>query len=113
MSKYTQIDIRLIPFYEKGLVKQFPRIARLLREWSYRTPLEKEVSMYALVDYMADIAHEPGVPSDVKNRIAPYVSKLSALKETAREQLLSRKLNELDQCLYQIEDQFEDLEKSL
>ena len=41
MSKYTQIDIRLIPFYEKGFVKQFPRIVRLLREWSYRTPLEK------------------------------------------------------------------------
>jgi hypothetical protein len=113
MSKYIQIDIRLIPFYDKGFVKQFPRIAHLLNERSYRTPLEEEVSLYAIVDYLVDITHEPGVPSDIKSSIAPYVKKLSALKEAAREQLLSRKLNELDQYLYRIEDQFEDLEKNL
>ena len=113
MSKYMQIDIRLIPFYEKGFDKQFPRIARLLKDVSYGTPLEKELSLYAIVDYFVGITHEPGVPSDIKSSIAPYVKKLSALKETAREQLLWRKLDELDQCLYQIEDQFEDLEKSL
>jgi hypothetical protein len=113
MSKYMQIDIRLIPYYEKGFVKQFPRIAHLLDERSYRTPLDKEVSLYAIVDYLVDITHEPAVPSGIKSNIAPYVKKLSALKATAREQLLSRKLDELDQCLYEIEDQFEDLEKSL
>ena len=113
MSKYMQIDIRLIPFYEKNFVKQFPKIARLLKECSYGTPPEKEVSMYALVDDLVNISQEPGTPKDIKNRIAPHVKKLSTLKETAREQLLSRKLNELDQSLYQIEDQFEDLENIL
>lgn len=113
MSQYMQIDIRLIPIYEKGFVKQFPRIARLLREWSPRTQPETELSMYALVDYVADLSHEPRLPPDIKNRIAPYVKKLSTLKETAREQLLSRDLKALDQSLYRIEDQFEDLEQIL
>jgi hypothetical protein len=108
-----QIDIRLIPIYEKGFIKQFPRIVRLLREWSPRTQPETEVSLYALVDYVADLSHEPGLPSDIKNRIAPYVKKLSTLKDKAREQLLARNLNALDQSLYRIEDQFEDLEQIL
>jgi len=103
----------LIPIYEKGFVKHFPMIASLLKEGAYRTPRDKETSLYDLVDYLVDITREPGFPLSIKNRIEPYVIKLSALKETAREKLLLRKIKELDQCLYQIEDQFEDLEKIL
>jgi len=53
------------------------------------------------------------VPSGIKEKIDPYVTKMKALKKTAGELLLSRKLNELDRFLYQIEDQFLDLESSL
>jgi len=111
MSKYMQIDIRLIPIYEKGFADHFPGIANLLKESGYQKHIENDESLYLLVDYLADLIHSPDFSPDIKKRIAPYVTKMSALKAKAREKLLSRKLDELDQYLYQIEDQFEDLEK--
>ena len=113
MSKYMQIDVRLRPFYEKPLVKVFPKISKLMSSMDYKEPLEKEPSLYLLVDSLVSMSRDDMVPSDIKEKISPYVTKMKALKETARELLLSRKLNELDQCLYQIEDQFLDLESSL
>ena len=111
MSKYMQIDIRLIPFYEKGFVEHFQGIASLLKEGGYQKHIDNDESLYSIVDYLVDITQDPGFSSYIKKRIAPYVVRMSALKSAAQEKLLSRKLEELDQCLYQLEDQFEDLEK--
>jgi len=46
MSKYMQIDIGLRPFYEKPLVKVFPKISKLMSSMDYKEPLEKEPSLY-------------------------------------------------------------------
>ena len=113
MSRHMQIDIRLIPFYEKPFEKVFPRTAALLREHGYTEPLERDVSLYDLVDTLADMVHAPSIPKDVKARITPHVAELTSLKETARERLLSRHLNELDEMLYELEDAFGELERSL
>ncbi len=113
MSRHMQIDIRLIPFYEKPFDKAFPRTALLLREYGYTEPLERDVSLYDLVDTLADMMHAPGVPKELKARIGPRVAGLTSLKETARELLLSRRLNELDRALYELEDAFGELESSL
>jgi hypothetical protein len=107
MSRYMQIDIRLIPIYEKSFVDHFPGIANLLKESGCQKSIENDESLYLLVD----LVNDPDISSDTKKRIAPHVTRMSALKAMAGEKLLSRKLDELDQCLYQIEDQFEDLEK--
>ena len=113
MSKFMQVDIRVIPRYERSLVEQFPRITDLLKQMYYTEPVEKEVSLYALVDYMVSVTHNPEMPHDIKRKIKPYVQKMLSSKRIAREQLLSKKLNELDKSLYLIEDQFEDLEGAL
>ncbi len=113
MSRHMQIDIRLIPFYEKPFKKAFPKLAELLKEHGYTTPLEREVSLYDLVDILVDMTYAPSVSKDVKERIDSPVSTLRDLKETAREQLLARHLNELDATLYLMEDAFDELEKRL
>jgi hypothetical protein len=113
MSKYMQIDIRLIPIYEKGFAEHFPGIASLLKEGGYQKHIDNDESLYLLIDCLVDITRAPDFSSEIKKRIAPYVTKMSALKEMAREELLPRRLKELDQCLYQIEDLFEDLEKNI
>ena len=51
MSKYMQIDIRLIPFYEKPFENVFPKLSKVLKELTYLGPKEGEVSFYVLVDY--------------------------------------------------------------
>ncbi|MFO7600312.1 MAG: hypothetical protein R6X27_10955 [Candidatus Desulfacyla sp.] len=113
MSKYMQIDIRLIPFYEKRFEKRFPNIAKLLTQRSYTELVEKGVSIYEMADTLETVAENPDTPSDLKDAISPYVEKMMQLKEVAREHLLARRLNELDQALYRMEDVFEDLEGAL
>ena len=108
-----QIEIRIVPFYEKPFVERFPNIADLLKRMSNANPQTKDISFYALVDYMVGISHDPDVPSEVKESIGPFVQEMLSVKKMAREKLLSRGLNELDQLLYKIEDQFEELESSL
>ncbi len=113
MSKFMQVDIRVIPIYEKSMAEQFPRITDLLKKMSYTDPVEKEIPLYAVVDYMVSVENNPETPDDIKRKIKPYVQKMLSSKRMAREQLLSKKLNELDKSLYLIEDQFEDLEGAL
>ncbi len=113
MSQYMQIEIRVVPFYEKPFVERFPNIADLLKRMSYPDPQTKEIPFYALVDNMVSLSRDPDVPSDVKESIGPFVQEMFRVKKMAREKLLSRDLNELDQLLYKIEDQFEELESSL
>lgn len=113
MSKYMQVDIRVIPFYEKRFEKRFPNIADLLRRMSHKDLVEREVSFYEMADYLETIIDNPGTLSDVRDKLGPYAEKIMELKEIAREHLLARRLNELDQVLYQMEDQFVDLEEVL
>jgi hypothetical protein len=113
MSRYMQIDIRIIPFYEGRFEKRFPRIADLLRQTSHKDLVEKEVSLYELTDYLETIAESPDTPSSIKEKLGPYVLKIMPLREVAREHLLARRLNELDRVLYLIEDAYEDLEDVL
>jgi hypothetical protein len=108
-----QIDIRIRPFYEKPFEKEFPKIANLLRNVFYEKALEGEISLYALVDWLVSLSRDPMSPSTVRETILPYVDKMKRSKKTAGECLITRKLNELDECLYQIEDHFQDLENNL
>ena len=112
MSRQMQIDIRLLPFYEKGFKGHFPKLAKAMENSGYLDSGDPEPSLYDLVDVLRRMNLDPQVPSPVKKAFAPFLQKLTALKEVAREALLARKLNELDQLLYRIEDEFEDLEKA-
>jgi len=113
MSQFMQIDIRVIPFFEVPFEKRFPHLVELLRRVGYGEVLKKEPSFYALIDTIATISEHPDTPSELRDLISPYEVKLKNLKEQAREHLLARRLDDLDQMLYQIEDQFEDLEGAL
>ncbi|MFP3913042.1 MAG: hypothetical protein ACLFUT_13285 [Desulfobacteraceae bacterium] len=113
MSRYMQIDIRVVPFFEKPFEKSFPNLVNCLRQLSYNDLVEKDPCLYHLTDHLVMIAESPNTPADIKERLRPYVVKLEPLKEQAREFLLSRHLNELDRLLYRMEDVFEDLEGAL
>ncbi len=110
MSKYMQIDISVIPFFEVPFEKAFPHLVETFRRLGYGEVLLKEPSFYKLIDTLATLYDHPDTPSDIKERLGPFVDKLHHLKARAREHLLARRLDELDRSLYEIEDQFEDLE---
>jgi hypothetical protein len=108
-----QIDIRLLPFYAKGFKTHFPRLAGVLERERYLATGENEPSLYFLVDLLQRMEVDPAVPSPVKAAMNPFLGRLSALKDKAREALLERRLNDLDRLLYLLEDEFENLETSL
>lgn len=108
-----QIDIRLIPFYEKPFVELFPGTAGMLHQVGRPELAERDISLYDLIDDVADIHEDPNVVENIRSRLGVHVERLVSLKARAREHLLARRLNELDQVLYLIEDAFEDLEEVL
>lgn len=110
MSQYMQIDISIRPFFEVPFEKRFPRLADLLRRLGYQETLQKEPSFYHLIDTLMTICDHPETPKNIREQISPFVGKLTALKAEARDQLLARRLDDLDRKLYEIEDQFEDME---
>jgi hypothetical protein len=113
MSKYMQIDLRLLPFYEKRFRKLFPNISNLLMQLGYHELVETEISLYDLVDHLVTISRSPHTPSHLKETLSPHISTLLTRKRAAREHLLGRRLNELDKVLYELEDDFEELEEAL
>lgn len=113
MSKYMQIEIRVMPIYERKFKKEFPLITDLFERMGYIELAEKEISFYDLVDWMVTIRNSPNLPAEIKRVIDPYVDRMLEIKNAAREHLLGRRLNELDRLLYQVEDQFKDLEQAL
>ncbi|MCG6882049.1 MAG: hypothetical protein LJE96_23255 [Deltaproteobacteria bacterium] len=110
MSQFMQIDIRVIPFFETPFEKRFPHLVELFRRLSFGEVLKKDPSFYELIDTLVTIVDHPETPSEIKDLVGPYVIELGKLKDQAREYLLARRLDDLDQTLYRIEDQFEDLE---
>lgn len=112
MSKYMQIDIRLLPFYEKSFRGHFPRLASAMEQSGYLDSGEPDASLYSIVDVLSRMNIDPQVSSLLKERLRLFLKNLTALKQAAREALLARRLNDLDQVLYRIEDEFEDLERN-
>jgi hypothetical protein len=110
MSKYMQIDIRLLPVYEEGGLKEaFPDLFNLLSDSGYDLVIEKEPSLYEMVEVMIRIKNDPHVREDSKKRIIRKLNELIKVRDQARESLLARRLNELDRFLYRLEDLFGDL----
>jgi len=114
MSRYMQIDIRLLPIYGAGGLKgAFPNLFEFLSTNGYDRVIDKEPPLYEMVEVMIRIKNDPHVrPGSIK----PLVSKLDELikvRDQARESLLARRLDELDRHLYRLEDLFGDLDGNL
>lgn len=114
MSKFMQIAVRLESTYGAGgFRKAFPNMTGLLRDIGYTLTLEQEPTLFHMVDVLVRIRNDPAPPENVKKPILQMLDRLTALRDQAREDLLGRRLNDLDQKLYRIEDLFMDLEREL
>ncbi len=110
MSKFIQIDVRLLAAYgEGGLKRAFPDLYRLLDEAGYDLVIEREPSLYEMVEVMIRMNNDPAVGRESKKRIAKKLKEMTQVRDRAREALLSGRLSELDGLLYRLEDLFSDL----
>ncbi len=114
MSQWMQIDIRLRPAYgATGLAGHLPNLASLLKRCGYSRVLEEEPTLYHLVDTLVGLRNDPHVAASDKRALEHLLETVREVRERAREQLLARRLNELDKTLYQLEDLFQDLDREL
>ena len=110
MSKYMQIDVRLLPIYgEGGLKTAFPELFRLLDAGGYNLVIDREPSLYEMVEVMSRMHNDPHVQGESKKRITEKLDAMIKVRDQAREALLAGRLSELDRLLYGLEDLFSDL----
>jgi hypothetical protein len=111
MSKYMQIDIKLLPVYGVGgLEGSFPNLFTLLNSNGYDLVIDREPSLYEMVEVMIRIKNDPHVRADSKKPIVSKLGEMIKVRDMARESLLARRFDELDRLLYKLEDLFEDLD---
>ncbi len=113
MSKYMQIDIKILPFYKGSFSRCFPELFEFFREIGYASYVKEDKSLYEMVDILESIVKNETVPENYRSKVEPFYQKAKKIKKEAREMLLSRKLDELDKLLYELEDIFEDLNREI
>ncbi len=114
MSKYMQIDIRLLPAYGAGGLKgALPNIYKILGDYGYDLVIEKAPSIYDMVEVMIRLKNDPHVAGDLKRQIDKKLGELEKIRDKARESLLARRLNELDQLLYNLENSMGEMDENL
>jgi len=114
MSRFLQIDIRLLAAYGSGGFRaQFPHLTQFLARSGYHRLIEQEPSVYHLVDGLIRIQNDPQVAAREKKPLEALLDLIRKTRDEARELLLARRLSELDQVLYRLEDLFLDLERDL
>ena len=114
MSKYMQIDIRLLPVYGAGGLKgALPNLFEFLDSNGYDLVIDKEPSLYEMVEVMIRVKNDPHVRPGSKKSIVSKLGELIKVRDLARESLLARRFDELDRFLYRLEDLFDDLEADL
>ncbi len=114
MSKYVQIDIRVLPAYGAGGLKgAFPNLHSILKNFSYDLVIEREPSLYEMVEVLVRIRNDPNVSESAKRPIVGAIDQIVKVRDEARELLLARRLDELDRRLFRLEDLFADLEYKL
>ncbi len=109
-----QIDVRLLPAYGAGGLKgAVPNIYKMLADYGYDLVIEKAPSIYDMVEVMIRVNNDPHVSGDAKRQVVKKLSDLIKTRDKAREALLARRLNELDQLLYDLENLFGELDENL
>lgn len=114
MSRTMQIDVRLVPVYDRGRFDElYPGCAALLRDVGKKSLLEEAPTLYHLVEELARTARDPNVSALWKKVLQKHLQDLVRCRDEAREALLARELRQLDRLLYRLEDLFLDLDKDL
>jgi hypothetical protein len=112
MSRNMQMRTRILPYYQGGFHKVYPKIAYSLRHMN-QDFTENAPSLFELIGKWGKILHELEDNESVRNVFLKHRQSLSDLYETVEQQIGDWQLAKADQALYKIEDVFDDIEREL
>ncbi|MBM4285980.1 MAG: hypothetical protein FJ128_12155 [Deltaproteobacteria bacterium] len=111
MSKYMQLRITIVPYYEKDFKNTYPKLARQLR-YGKSDLAEPNPSLYDLVGQLDKLLYTfDGTP--LRDALFPHREVLLNLHKKIEENIAHRNLAQVDQLLYKLEDVFDNIESEL
>lgn len=111
MSKHMQLTVTVRPYYQAGLEKTYPRLARHL---GYLAPnlAGKNPSLYDLTGELDHLLYQ-FEGTKLREVLMRHREALKQVYEKIRENISNWNLSRADRGLYQLEDIFDEIEAEL
>ena len=112
MSKYMQLTVRILPYYKKGLMETYPRVAR---RFSYldETWVQRNPSLLEIVGDLDKLLYKLEGDPPFRELLLQHRSALHKLYEDIEERIADWQLSKADRLLYEMEDIFDEIEEEL
>ena len=112
MSKVMQIRVRVEPYWARSLKADLPRLGPALAEVDYDL-VDQNPSLLTIIEHLGRLTDNPALDTAVKQALVKRGPELLALRRAVDDALGEWRLSEADKVLYQIEDIFFEIDKSL
>jgi hypothetical protein len=111
MSKYMQIKVTVLPYYQKGLDGIYPKLARYIRTLDSDL-VDRNPSLYAIAGQLDKILYRfDGTP--LREVLLPHKENVRNLFKSIEEKIADWNLAQADLLLYKLEDIFDKIESEL
>jgi len=112
MSKHMQLTVRVLPYYNKGLKGNYPKIAKGL-SYIHEAWVEEGPSLFDIVGRLDKLLYELEGNPPYRKILLKHKDNLRKLHKEIEEHIADWNLAQADKVLYQIEDVFDQIEWEL
>lgn len=112
MSRWQQIRVRIEGVYKKGWGRDFPNLYRVLTGLDNGL-LNQDPPLYDLVPYLVRLSQEPDLEPGLAEALHHYGPQIIGLHRQISEAIGGWKLGQAEKLLYELEDNFVELEKEM
>jgi hypothetical protein len=112
MSKYMQMKVTIVPYYQAGFKKAYPKLTHALSLVD-KAITEKEPALFELVGRLDKLLYQLDGNEPVRKIILQHRQKLFDLYEDIEGDIADWQLAKADQALYKMEDAFDEIEREL
>jgi hypothetical protein len=110
MSRWQQIRVRVESIYKKGWGKDFPNLYRVLTGLD-NSLMNQDPPLLELVPYLVRLSEDKGLEAGLADALHRHGPKIISLHRQITEAIGGWKLGDAEKLLYELEDNFVELEK--
>jgi hypothetical protein len=111
MSKYMQLTVTVLPYYQKDLQGTYPKLARHLG-YMDSSMTNRNPSLYELVGKLDKLLYKHDGTA-LREVLLRHSEKLRNQYKIIQDNIADWRLEQADKGLYSIEDTFDDIESEL
>ncbi len=107
-----QLRVRIRPYYNKSLIKAYPRLAHRL-SYLDEAWVEGDPSLFEIIAKLDQLLYQLEGDPPFRELLLRHRSALHGLYEDIEERIADWHLAKADQLLYKIEDIFDEIEREI